>query len=185
VIEDRLTAPTAHRYDLRFHLAPEAWERVEVERRDGGFVVRAPGVALVVAGDVEPVVEPGWIAPDYGVKHRAPVVSIVADGAPDATFTTLVVPLADGAEAPALRIEATGAATTVDVTGDGVHDTICWSDDGTPLDLGPLQCRAAAGFIRRDAEGPARVRAAGVGGGPIWTGWDRANGMSAGREGEL
>jgi hypothetical protein len=184
VIEDRLMADTAHRYDLRFHLAPEAWERVEVTRRGGGFVVRAPGVALVVAGDVEPVIESGWIAPEYGVKQPAPVVSIVADGVADATFTTLVVPLPDGAEAPALRVDA-GDVTTLDVTGDGFSDTLCWSDEGTPLDLGPLQCRAAAGFIRRDAEGPARVRAAGVGGGPIWTGWDRGRGMTAGREGEL
>ena len=53
------------------------------------------------------------------------------------------------------------------------------------LDLGPMQCRAAAGFIRRDAEGAARVQAAGVGGGPVWIGWDRDCGMSAGREGEL
>jgi hypothetical protein len=95
------------------------------------------------------------------------------------------VPLADGAEPPALRVDAAGAVTTVDVTGDGVHDTICWSDEAAPLDLGPLQCRAAAGLIRRDAEGASRVRAAGVGGGPIWTGWDRGSGMSAGREGEL
>jgi hypothetical protein len=131
------------------------------------------------------VIEPGWIAPDYGVKHRAPVVSIVADGAADATFTALVVPLADGAEAPVLRVDAAGDLTTLDVTGDGFSDTLCWSDEGTPLDLGPLQCRAAAGFIRRDGEGPARVRAAGVGGGPVWAGWDRGRGMTAGREGEL
>jgi hypothetical protein len=187
VIEDHLTAGAPHRYDLRFHLAPEAWERVEVRRVDGGFVVRAPGVALVVAGDVEPVVEPGWIAPRYGVKQPAPVVSIVADGAADARFTTLVVPLADGAQAPALRVAAggEGPVTTLDVTGAGFADTLCWSDEDTALDLGPLQCRAAAGLVRRDAAGPVRVRAAGVGGGPVWAGWDRGRGMSAGREGEL
>ncbi|MEA2385108.1 MAG: hypothetical protein QOH72_5079 [Solirubrobacteraceae bacterium] len=185
VIEDRLAADTPHRYDLRFHLAPDAWERVEVTRVGGGFVVRAPGVALLVAGAAEPAIEPGWIAPEYGVRHRAPVVSIVAEGAADATFTTLVAPLADGAEAPSLRVDSAGDLTTLDITGDGFSDTLCWSDEGTPLDLGPLQCRAAAGFIRSDAEGPVRVRAAGVGGGPVWAGWDRGRGMTAGREGEL
>jgi len=30
-----------------------------------------------------------------------------------------------------------------------------------------------------------RVRAAGVGGGPVWAGWDEGRGMSAGREGDL
>jgi hypothetical protein len=185
VVEDRLTAPTPHRYDLRFHLAPEANGHVEVTAREDGFVVRAPGVALVVAGGVEPRVEAGWIAPDYGIRHEAPVVSIVADGAGDATFTTLVVPLRDGEDPPALRVAADGDATTLEIAGPDVTDTICWSDEGTPLDLGPLKCRAAAGLIRRDAEGPARVRAVGVGGGPVWAGWDRDIGMSAGREGEL
>ena len=80
VVEDRLAAPTPHRYDLRFHLAPEADGHVEVTAREDGFVVRAPGMALVVAGGVEPRVEAGWIAPDYGIRHEAPVVSIVADG---------------------------------------------------------------------------------------------------------
>jgi hypothetical protein len=185
VVEDRLTAPAPHRYDLRFHLAPEANGRVEVTRRDDGFVVRAPGMALVVAGGAEPRVETGWIAPEYGIRHEAPVVSIVADGAADATFTTLVVPLADGEEPPALRVDADGDATTVEVTGARFTDTVCWSEAGTPLDLGPLRCSAAAGLIRRDGEGEARVRAVGVGGGPVWAGWDRDRGMSAGREGEL
>jgi Heparinase II/III-like protein/Heparinase II/III N-terminus len=185
ILEDRLTAAAPHRYDLRFHLAPVAWDAVTVAGRVGAYVVRAPGVALVIAGDLEPAIEPGWIAPEYGVKHRAPVVSVVAEGAPDATFTTLVVPLADGADAPSLRVDGTGAATTVEVAGDGFSDTVCWSDTGAPLDLGPLQCRAAAGLVRRDAEGAVRVRAAGVGGGPVWAGWDRGRGMSAGREGEL
>ena len=185
VVEDRLAAPTPHRYDLRFHLAPEANGHVEVTAREDGFVVRAPGMALVVAGGVEPRVEAGWIAPDYGIRHEAPVVSIVADGACDATFTTLVVPLADGEEPPVLRVAANGDAATLEIAAPGVTDTICWSDEGTPLDLGPLKCRAAAGLIRRDAEGPARVRAVGVGGGPVWAGWDRDRGMSAGREGEL
>jgi hypothetical protein len=172
VVEDRLAAPTPHRYDLRFHLAPEANGHVEVTAREDGFVVRAPGMALVVAGGVEPRVEAGWIAPDYGIRHEAPVVSIVPDGACDATFTTLVVPLRDDEE-------------PLEIDGAEVTDTICWSDEGTPLDLGPLKCRAAAGLIRRDAEGPALVRAVGVGGGPVWAGWDRDRGMSAGREGEL
>src|SRR3954466_15900203 len=127
----------------------------------------------------------GWIAPEYGIRHEAPVVSIVADRAADATFTTLVVPLAHGEEPPALRVDAESDTTTVEVTGARFTDTICWSEAGTPLDLGPLRCSAAAGLIRRDGEGEARVRAVGVGGGPVWAGWDRDRGMRAGRGGEL
>jgi hypothetical protein len=185
VVEDRLTAPTAHRYDLRFHLAPEATGDVTVERRDGASVVRAPGLALVVVGDVTPAIEDGWVAPDYGVKHVAPVVSVVADGAADATFTTVILPLDDGADVPDVALLHDDEGATLEVTGDGFADTLRWSEAGLPLDLGPLRCRAAAGWMRRGPDGPVRVRAAGVGGGPVWAGWDAGQGMSAGREGEL
>jgi hypothetical protein len=185
VIEDRLAGRTPHRYDLRFHLAPDAEGRVTVERRDGSSVVRAPGVALVIVGDASPVVESGWTSPDYGIRHAAPVVSIVADGAADATFTTLVLPLPDGAAVPDVALRSCEEATALEVTGECFADTICWSRGGFPLDLGPLRCRATAGWMRRGAEGPVRVRAAGVGGGPVWAGWDEGRGMSAGREGDL
>jgi heparinase II/III-like protein len=185
VIEDRLAGRTPHRYDLRFHLAPDAEGRVAVERRDGSSIVRAPGFALVIVGDAAPVLEPGWTSPDYGIRHAAPVVSIVADGAPDATFTTLVLPLPDGAAVPDVALRSCEEATALEVTGERFADTICWSRGGFPLDLGPLRCRATAGWMRRGAEGPVRVRAAGVGGGPVWAGWDEGRGMSAGREGDL
>ena len=185
VIEDRLSAPTAHRYDLRFHLAPEAAGRVTVERRDGASVVRAPGLALIVVADAVPVIEDGWVAPDYGVKHAAPVVSVVAEGAAQAAFTTLVLPLDDGDDVPDVALRHGDESATLEVTGDGFADTLCWSEAGLPLDLGPLRCRAAAGWMRGGPDGPVRVRAAGVGGGPVWAGWDAGHGMSAGREGEL
>ena len=137
---------TPHRYDLRFHLAPDAEGRVAVERRDGSSVVRAPGVALVVVGDAAPVVEPGWTSPDYGIRHAAPVVSIVADGAADATFTTLVLPLADGAGVPDVALRRARGRDPLEVTGARLRRHARWSEAGLPLDLGPLRCRAAAGL---------------------------------------
>src|SRR4029078_3731011 len=154
VIEDRLAGRTPHRYDLRFHLAPDAQGRVAVERPGGSAGVRAPGLALasvrgsgvrgrvcalVIVGDAAPVVEPGWISPDYGIRHAAPVVSIVADGAADATFTTLVLPLPDGAAVAGVAPRSREEPTALAVTGERFADTICWSRDGFPLDLGPLR----------------------------------------------
>jgi Heparinase II/III-like protein/Heparinase II/III N-terminus len=184
VVEDRLAGDAPHRYDLRFHLAPDAWERVELSRRGDAHVVRAPGLALAIHGPGTPRVEPGWVSPSYGVKHPAPVISVVADGAPDATFTTVVLPLADGAEVPETSVRH-GDAMTVEVqTRDG-SDSVCWSDSGATLDLGPLKTGATAGFVRRSPDGATHIVAAGVGGGPVWATWDSAQGMSAGREGEL
>jgi hypothetical protein len=125
------------------------------------------------------------VSPEYGVKLEAPVVSVVAAGAPDATFTTLVVPLAAGEAAPGLELGSDRDVTVARVVGERVTDTVSWCDTEQPLDLGPLQCRASAGWMRADADGAVRVRTAGVGGGPVWAGWDRRRGMSAGREGHL
>jgi hypothetical protein len=184
LIEDRLIGGRAHRYDLRFHLAPEAWGHVEVQQQGDAHVVRAPGVALVVAGDRAPAIEPGWVAPRYGVKLRAPVVSVVADGDAAATFTTLVLPLPDGRPAPRLTVRADAVTTAAEIIGETVHDTVVWSDAGCPLELGPLRCQASAGWMRRDADGAAAV-AAGVGGAAVWAGWNERDGLIAGREGDL
>ena len=88
VIEDRLRGATPHRYDLRFHLAPDAQGATVVE----GDVVRAPGVTLRIAGAQRIALEPGWVAPRYGERVPAPVVSAVAEGVRDAAFTTAVAP---------------------------------------------------------------------------------------------
>jgi hypothetical protein len=184
VIEDRLEAPTPHRYDLRFHLAAEASGQVAIERRGDVQVVRAPGLALVIHGPGTVAIEDGWVAPSYGVKRPAPVVSVVAEGERDATFTTVVLPLAEGAEVPAVAVARDGDVTTVELETGGVSDTVRWSHEGTPLELGPLRCGATAGFIRRGPDDAMQVVAAGVGGGPVWTAWDSEHGMSAGREGE-
>jgi hypothetical protein len=93
VIEDELRGDRPHRYDLRFHLAPDAWGRTTVE----GAVVRAPGVALVFSAPAAPTLEAGWVSTVYGEKRAAPVVSVAVEGVAEARFVTLVVPLADGA----------------------------------------------------------------------------------------
>jgi hypothetical protein len=84
LIEDRLRAEQEHDYDLRFHLAPG-------EATIGDGTVRAPGLTLVILGASELRLEPGWIAPRYGERIAAPVVSAVRR-ARDHTFTTLVLP---------------------------------------------------------------------------------------------
>ena len=67
-------------------------------------VVRAPGLALVLAGDGEAALEDGWVSPDYGIKHPAPVVSVVAGAVRSARFVSVLVPLADGAPDPAVAV---------------------------------------------------------------------------------
>ena len=66
VIEDRLTGERPHRYDLRFHLAPEAHRATHV---DAGTVL-APGLALVVPGADTLRLEPGWVSPELRPPAR-------------------------------------------------------------------------------------------------------------------
>ncbi|MBM2821279.1 MAG: hypothetical protein HW413_25 [Thermoleophilia bacterium] len=127
LIEDVLVGGRRHRYDLRFHLAAETWGRTEVV----GAAVRAPGLALVFAAELEIQLESGWVAPEYGVKCVAPVVSIAVE-ALAATFLTLVMPREEGAPTPVLVR-----------SGDGVEvRTDAWVDQ-VSLDRPRLMRRAA------------------------------------------
>ena len=86
MIEDRLRAATPHRYDLRFHLAPDAQDAARVE----GATVLAPGLEMRIEGAERIALELGWVAPRYGEHVPAPVVSAVAAGVRDAAFVTQV-----------------------------------------------------------------------------------------------
>jgi hypothetical protein len=99
VIHDRLRAPTAHRYEARWHLAREAWGHVTLIHDRDRTTVRAPGVTLTVPRGMGWVtLEDGWVSPSYGVKHPAPVVVVSADGVADADLVTIVVPEGGGRE---------------------------------------------------------------------------------------
>jgi hypothetical protein len=167
LVEDRLEGERPHRYDLRFHLPPEAWEETEITAGSDAAVVRAPGLALVFAGVQEPRLETGWYAPEYGVKLPAPVVSVAVEGVRAARFLTLVAPLAPEERAPVLQTRSAGAAAVMAVTSDRYRDLVAW--DG-----------AAASWLResRDRE-PLAFRAIRAREG--WIAWDRGGRVTRGR----
>lgn len=105
LVVDELRGEHPHRYDLRFHLAHEAWRQTSVESNGTNGVVRAPGLALVFGAPHEPRLERGWVSPIYGVKRPAPVVSVVVERQSSARFFTLVFPIEADAPAPAMFIE--------------------------------------------------------------------------------
>jgi hypothetical protein len=70
--------------------------------------VFAPGPALSL--------ERGWVAPVYGRKLEAPVVSAVVGGV-EASFVTLVAPLDPGEPPPGLTVRREGGRTAVEVDG--------------------------------------------------------------------
>jgi hypothetical protein len=133
LFEDRLTARRPHRYELRWHLAPEAEGHTELDRVR--HLMRAPGLAMVLSPHAELGLEDGWYAPRYGTKHRAPVVLAAMDGVARATFITLVVPDPDPANPPRLRVlRSDGRKVSVEVRGAAparAIDRISWSVAGT------------------------------------------------------
>jgi hypothetical protein len=119
IVEDRLGGRLAHRYDLRFHLAPEALGEAYLDGRS----VRAPGLGLVFARGPAVSLERGWVAPSYGEKVEAPVVSAVLEGEARANFVTLVAPLAADDPLPELTVWREGGRTRVEVDG---GDPLAW-----------------------------------------------------------
>ncbi len=90
VVHDRLRAPSAHRYQVRWHLdADQAMPRLTPGHNQTS--VGADGFLLVSIGG-RTAVEPGWVSYDYGVKLPAPVLTVTADPGRDADLVTVLLP---------------------------------------------------------------------------------------------
>ena len=161
LILDQLSGDRPHRFDLRFHLTPEALNQTKVS--GGGFnsMVRTPEVALLFAPARLPCIEPGWVAPAYGIKHQAPVVSVVNDGAAEACFFTLVMPLAANVSPPSLQvwIQQTYTAEILHTEVKGVGpkgaatDRFSWKPGPGPFQFG-LAWDQQRGIVREGSDEP-------------------------------
>ncbi|HEY2359554.1 MAG TPA: alginate lyase family protein [Candidatus Angelobacter sp.] len=108
IICDSLAGERPHRFDLRFHLSPETWDRVHLI----GNTVCAPDLALVFSRGSSLQIDPGWFAPLYGVKQEAPVISASIEGANSAEFVTVLVPSGSSRQVPELKIVHSPTATS-------------------------------------------------------------------------
>jgi hypothetical protein len=161
IIEDRVWGTRSHRYELRFHLSAEAWNRTRLVRRAGKNAARSPGLVMVFASPHQVCIEPGWIAPSYGTKLPAPVVVAVADGLAETTFLTLAVPSDSSTTMPTVRVQrhqvGDEQVTLVEVNGVGpgrtARDLVAWSASAKRTQMPSLQCVAAAAWLRESADG--------------------------------
>jgi hypothetical protein len=137
-------------------------------KRKDNTVVHAPGLALVFAPPREVTIEPGWVAPRYGAKEAAPVVSAMAENAAEAVFFTLAVPLASHGRAPRLSVEndpASGMALRIEGVGpdSSAVDTVAWRLTPSLFRFGPFHCQAKAAWRRETTTGePLCFRACGI-----------------------
>lgn len=157
IIVDRLQGEQPHRFDLRFHLTPEAQEQVALGSQGSNLVARTPELALVFCGAAKLKIEPGWYAPLYGTKLTAPVISASITGVEAADFFTLVVPLKSNQQMPVFQVHKNQPGlkqqTVFEVshqTLDGLTtDIVSWSDSAETLSLESFKCRAAAAWLRK------------------------------------
>lgn len=115
LIADYLRGSAAHRYDLRFHLTPAAWNHFINFKTEKNAVVRTPEVALIFEKKRAPRIEPGWFAPRYGVKQRAACVSVV-ENAISAEFYTLVAPCDIRRTLPEFCLQTHGERTSFEIS---------------------------------------------------------------------
>ena len=127
LIADHLKGEIPHQYDLRFHLTPADWNRVNTFQTLKNTVVRTPYVALLFEKHRETTIEPSWFAPQYGIKHRAPCVSVMSDGAGTTDFYTLVMPICLKESLPSFTVKEVGVSTIIEILqGDVTEEILCW-----------------------------------------------------------
>ena len=164
VIVDKLSGEVPHDYNLRFHLAPEAMNHTSVQKGELNNAVIAPGVALIFPSHNEPQLEPGWIAPEYGQKVSAPVVSVRAK-AVETVFFTLVMPVELNDALPGFRVLTEDAACTdqisFEVIGVGQNkaaiDRVAWSAAAEHWTIGGATGPACATWARAAVPGSGSV----------------------------
>ena len=148
IIWDSLTGERPHRFDLRFHLSPEAWEQIHVS----GNIVSAPGVTLVFSEGSKLQVEQGWFAPLYGVKLDAPVVSASVEGTNSAEFVTVVIPCESSCRTPELKLVRNSENFAIEIRRAGRNsnciDYVAWSPSIAAHSIDFFQCQASAIWSR-------------------------------------
>ncbi len=104
IVGDLLTGSGMHRYDLSFHLSKEAQDGTTIDRSGDGLIVNSPNLVIAQPefDSIDAALEPGFVSPEYGIKHAAPIVRFTQT-ADAAGFNSVLYPFKD--LAPPLRIE--------------------------------------------------------------------------------
>lgn len=134
LIADEMTSDRRHRYDLRFHLTPAAWNHLAVLKTPTNMVARTPDVALIFEKDSDIKVEPGWFSPSYGIKHRIPCINVAAEAA-STEFYSLITPLCPKEAIPGVRVTRNGTERRVEIVWEAAGpDILSWRQSGDRLE---------------------------------------------------
>jgi hypothetical protein len=115
LIVDDLAGAVPHTYDLRFHLTPASWNHCNKIETPANAIVCAPDGALLFERGSDVTIEPSWFSPTYGIKKRAPCVSLKSR-AKSFTFNTLIAPRFLNGALPQFTVARMGSTTNVVIT---------------------------------------------------------------------
>jgi Heparinase II/III N-terminus/Heparinase II/III-like protein len=170
IITDLLSAKSTHSYDLYFHLASQAQDQTELYVNDQCNLVQSPNLLIAQAKDIATsvTIEQGYVSPEYGIKHKAPVVRFSKHHAKTTAFHTVIYPykhikptlqitqipvyqndrLCEVTKASALQINLTNNQNTY-------IDTFFYNPaaTGTKYDFADVHCDCRMLFIRRNSYG--------------------------------
>jgi hypothetical protein len=175
LVSDHVAATSAHDYSHRLHLAARAVDRTTVTSRVDDVVVRAPDVDIVYPAGTRPRIDDGWVAPVYGIKHRAPVVVVERREVSNASFLAVLWPRRPHLAPPRLTV-GSDSPTLVSVRVEGVGplglatDHIAWSAEVRQLRLGTLTATARVAWVRVDDQGHPQRLAVYEGSDVAWSG---------------
>ncbi|MFQ5628507.1 MAG: heparinase II/III family protein [bacterium] len=93
IVTDLLTSIDSHRYDLRFHLSPQAKGRTKSDFSSPTGVIDSPNLLLAQPADdaIDAKIDEGFVSQFYGVKHAAPIVTFSSQGR-NRQFHTVLFP---------------------------------------------------------------------------------------------
>jgi hypothetical protein len=170
IISDRLLADGEHRYDQFFHLPVEAQGKLQPLPLAQGLGVRTPHCLILQprTSGVDLTVEEGFVSPEYGLKHLAPVLRYAQRAFGNTGYQTVLYPFRD--RAPSVKVRnvpvragqeslAPDACTALEIQIDTPEGR--WQDlllinhatAETELAYENLVCRTELLFLRRDETG--------------------------------
>lgn len=97
IVTDLLTAEDQHDYDLYFHLSDRAQGQTSLETINDCLIVYSPGLLIAQpdSANTKAVINQGYVSPEYGIKHEAPVIHFSRQHASSTVFQTVIYPFKD------------------------------------------------------------------------------------------
>ncbi|MFQ5588951.1 MAG: alginate lyase family protein [Nitrospiria bacterium] len=94
ILCDRLVAKDTHDYALNFHLSPGALDQCIISKCRTTTRITSPNLLIAQprTEGIRPVIEAGFVSPEYGLKHRAPIVRFLQQDTGPACFHSVLYP---------------------------------------------------------------------------------------------